>query len=239
MILTLALMLMTAADDPSADLKSLHTQIDARRLHTGEFIYQDSAKGKVLGESTISIRLNGSDSNYHFSAPTTGYADQRWESVATPTLTPISAQLTFGKGSDQPTVFQLHYADDKVTGTALDRRSSLPKTQILVSASINANTVDQRIDWATVMSFDLRKGTRFSFDVYDPTTGSSEVRVRVSPRRRIAVPAGSFQVLAVTYWVKKSTGAERYIVYATESLARIMVREDFPDGTISELVRRQ
>jgi hypothetical protein len=51
------------------------------------------------------------------------------------------------------------------------------------------------------------------------------------------VPAGSFQV--VTYWVKKSTGAERYIVYATERLPRIMVREDFPHGTISELVKRE
>jgi hypothetical protein len=108
-----------------------------------------------------------------------------------------------------------------------------------VDASINPNTVDQRIDWAMVMAFDLRKGTRFIFNVYDPATGSSEVRVQVSPRRRIAVPAGSFNVLSVTYWVKKSTGAERYIVYATESLPRFMVREDFPDGTVSELVKRQ
>jgi hypothetical protein len=88
------------------------------------------------------------------------------------------------------------------------------------------------------MAFDLRKGIGFEFNVYDPLTGVSEVRARVSPRR-IDVPAGSFHVLAVTYWVKKSTGAERYIVYATESLPRFMVREDFPDGTISELVKRQ
>jgi hypothetical protein len=238
MIVSIALMLMAAVDEPSADLKTLRTQIDARRLKTGEFTYQDSAKGKVLGESSITIRLNGNDSNYHFSAQTVGYADQHWESVASSTLTPISAQLTFGKGSDQPTAFQLNYADDKVTGSALNRHNSLPKTRIPVNASINSNTVDQRIDWATVMAFDLRTDTRFSFKVYDPTTGSSEVRVRVSPRRSIDVPAGSFQVLTVTYWVKKSTGAERYIVYATEKLPRFMVREDFPDGTISELAKR-
>ena len=238
MILSIALLLLAAADDANADLKTLHTQIDARRLQTGEFVYQDSAKGKVLGESTISIRVNGSDSNYHFSAQTTGYADQHWESVASPTLTPISARLTFGKRPEEPTAFQINYANEKVTGFALNRHSAEPRSQIPVNAAINSSTVDQRIDWATVMAFDLRKGTRFSFNVYDPTTGSSEVRVRVSPRRGIDVPAGSFQVLAVTYWVKKSSGAERYIVYATESLPRIMVREDFPDGTISELVKR-
>lgn len=239
MILSIALMLMAATAEPSVDLMTQRTQIDARRLQTGEFTYRDSAKGKVLGESSISIRLNGSDSNYHFSAQTTGYADQHWESIASATLTPISARLTFGKGDDQPTAFQLNYSNDKVTGSALNRRSALPKTPIPVNASINSNTVDQRIDWATVMAFDLRKGSRFTFDVYDPSTGSSEVRARVSPRGRIAVPAGNFNVLTITYWVKKSTGAERYIVYATESLPRFMVREDFPDGTISELVQRR
>jgi hypothetical protein len=45
-------------------------------------------------------------------------------------------------------------------------------------------------------------------------------------------------VLALTYRVEKSTGAEQYIVYAAESLPRSMVREDFPDGTVSELLKR-
>lgn len=239
MILSFALILMAAAGDPGRDLGTLRTQVDARRLQTGEFVYRDSANGKVLGESSISIRVGEHDSNYRFSAQTAGYADQHWESVASPTLTPISAQLTFGKGPDQPTTFELHYANDRVTGFTLNRHSSESKTRIPVNASINSNTVDQRIDWATVMAFDLRKGMRFGFNVYDPTTGTSEVRVQVSPRRRIDVPAGTFDVLAVTYWVKKSTGPERYIVYATTSLPRFMVREDFPDGTISELVKRQ
>lgn len=66
MILSIALMLMAATAEPSVDLMTQRTQIDARRLQTGEFTYRDSAKGKVLGESSISIRLNGSDSNYHF-----------------------------------------------------------------------------------------------------------------------------------------------------------------------------
>jgi hypothetical protein len=237
-ILSIALALTTASADPGTHLRALHAQFDARRLQTGEFVYRDSSKGKALGESSIGIRVGEEDSNYRFSAQTIGYADQHWESVASPTLSPVSARLTFGKGSDQPTAFDLHYAKGKVTGFALNRDSSEPRTQLPVNASIDSNTVDQRIDWATVMAFDLREGSRFSFNVYDAATGSSEVHARVSPRRRIDVPAGTFDVLAVTYTVKKSTGAERYIVYATESLPRFMVREDFPDGTISELVKR-
>jgi hypothetical protein len=244
-IFSIAMLLMTAtataltAGAAGTDPAAATTRADARRLQTGEFLYRDSAKGKVLGESLIGIRVGEQDSNYRFSVQTTGYADQHWEAVATPTMSPISARLTFGKGPDQPMAFDLHYVNDKVSGFALHRHSSDPRTQQPVDASIDSDTVDQRVDWATVMAFDLRKGSRFSFKVYDPATDKSDVNAQVSPRRRIVVPAGSFEVFAVTYWVKKSTGAERYIVYATESLPRFMVREDFPDGTISELVMRQ
>jgi hypothetical protein len=51
MILSVAFILMTAAGDASADLKTLHTQVDARRLQTGESVYQDSANGKVTGSA--------------------------------------------------------------------------------------------------------------------------------------------------------------------------------------------
>jgi hypothetical protein len=238
MIFSIALMLALSSADSGAAPGTLRTQIDARRLQTGEFIYRDSAKGKVLGESSISIRFERSDSSYHFSAQTTGYADQRWEAVASPSLTPIFAKLTFGKAGDQPTAFQLQYTDGKVTGFALDRHSAQPRTQRPVNAAIDADTVDQRIDWATVMSFDLRGGSRFRFKVYDPGTGSSEVHMQVSAPRQLVVPAGTFRVFAITYRVEKSTAAEQYIVYATESLPRSMVREDLPDGTVSELLKR-
>lgn len=48
----------------------------------------------------------------------------------------------------------------------------------------------------------------------------------------------STRVPAITYRVEKSTGAEQYIVYATESLPCSMICEDFPDGTVSELLAR-
>src|SRR5258708_9204897 len=125
MILSIALMLMTAAGEPGGKLGSI--PVDAHRLQTGEFIYQDSVKGKVLGESSISIRVSEHDSNYQFSAQTSGYADQHWESVATAALTPISAQLTFCNGHHHPTAFELQYADDKITVFYLSRHA--PDTQ--------------------------------------------------------------------------------------------------------------
>lgn len=236
MILSISLTLMAAAAGLGGTVR---TQLDAHRLQTGEFVYQDSVRGKVLGESLISIRLSDKDLSYHFSAQISGYADQHWESVATSAMRPISAQLSFGKGPDQPAAFQLRYSNGKVSGFTLSRPSSEPRSQLPVKASIDSSTVDQRIDWAAVMALDLRRASGFEFKVYDSATGSSVVRARVSPRRQIEVPAGIFRVLAVSYWVKKSTGVERYIVYTTENLPRFMVREDFPDGTISELVKRQ
>jgi hypothetical protein len=82
MMFSIALMLAFSSADSGVALGTLRTQIDAHRLQTGEFIYRDSAQGKVLGESSIGIRFERSDSNYHFSAQTNGYGDQRWEAVA-------------------------------------------------------------------------------------------------------------------------------------------------------------
>jgi hypothetical protein len=233
---SLALM-ASAGANPGAVL-SRQNQFDAHRLQTGEFFYRDSKQGEVLGGDWIRISREN-ESTYRFSTQISGPTDQQWESIASTILTPISAELSFGKGPEQPKAFQLHYANDRVTGFVLNRRSAEPKTPMPVSASIDSNTVDQRIDWAAVMALDLRRGTRFEFKVYDAITGSSEASVQVSPPHRLDVPAGSFRVLTLTYWVQKSTGAERYIVYATESLPRLMVREDFPDGTISELTKKQ
>jgi hypothetical protein len=79
MIFSIAFMLAASTPEADAALPALSTQVDARRLQTGDFIYRDSAQGEALGESSISIKFENSDSNYHFSSQTTGYAEQRWE----------------------------------------------------------------------------------------------------------------------------------------------------------------
>src|SRR5204862_3542956 len=57
-----------------------------------------------------------------------------------------------------------------------------------------------------------------------------------SPETRISVPAGTFDTVRIIYQIEKSKGTERYEVLATKALPRMMIREDFPNGTSSELV---
>jgi hypothetical protein len=204
---------------------------DAHRLKTGQFTYKDFANGKELGSGKITIEKDPASGNYQFSMRSSGYLAQRWEAVATPSFQPVSAKIRFGEA---PPYFELTYASGKVTGFVTSHSAGGAKHP--VDATVSPGTVDQRIDWAAVLSNDLHSGQRFQFNVYDPGIGTSHVLVVVGPPEQIHVPAGSFPVFRITYRIEKATGTEQYIVFATESLPRMMVREDFPDGTTSQLV---
>jgi hypothetical protein len=210
-------------------------QPDAHRLKTGEFTYRDSSHGKQLGTSRITIEKAATESNYDFAAETIGYGDQQWESVATSTFEPISAKLSFGPPASRSPEFDLTYTHRRVTGFVVSRPHSQTGVRRSVDALIPAGTVDQRIDWATVLASDLKPGAQFHFSVYDPGIGISPVLAQVGPLEEVHVPAGSFSVFRITYRVEKATGAEQYVVFASEDRPRVMVREDFPDGTVSEL----
>jgi hypothetical protein len=205
---------------------------DAHRLKTGQFTYKDSSNGKELGTSKIKIEKDPVSGDYHFSMQSSGYLAQRWEAVAKPSFEPISAKIRFGEA---PPYFDLTYASGRVTGFVTSRSTAGQKRH--VDATVSPGTVDQRIDWAAVLSNDLQPGQRFQFSVYDPGIGTSHVLATVSPLEQVHVPAGSFPVFRITYRIEKATGTEQYVVFATESLPRMMVREDFPDGTTSELVK--
>jgi hypothetical protein len=101
------------------------------------------------------------------------------------------------------------------------------------------DVVDQRIDWATVLAGDLKPGSEFRFEVYDPWIGISKAIAKVGPVEQVQVPAGTFAAYRVTYRIEKSTGAETYQVLASEAIPRMMVREDFPDGARSELIQME
>jgi len=209
---------------------------DAYRLKRGQFDYRDSNHGKQLGTSIITITKNLDNGNFNFAMESRGYNEQRWEAVATPYLAPLSAKLSFGKPSSSPPYFDLVYTPGRVAGLRSRSRSDTAP-QSSFEAFIAAGTVDQRIDWATVLASDLRSGRKFQFSVYDPSLGTSPVIAEVGPIEQISVPAGSFRVFKIQYRVQKTTGPEEYTVFATQSLPRVMVREDFPDGTVSELIR--
>lgn len=209
---------------------------DAHRLKTGQFDYRDTNGGKALGTSRISIVKVGADEEYNFSAETIGYGDQQWESIATSSFAPISAKLSFGKAGNRSPSFDLKYAAGRVSGFAVSHARSEAAINHAVDARISLDTVDQRIDWATVLASDLKPGAHFRFSVYDPAIGISAVLAQVSPVEQVRVPAGVFNAFRAEYRVEKATGTERYIVFASEQQPRVMLREDFPDGTISELL---
>ncbi len=109
----------------------------------------------------------------------------------------------------------------RVTGVAKQRK---------VDDSLTPDTVDQRIDWAVVMLLpEYKVGQQNSFRVYDPTTGNSAVSVKVSQ----ASQAGTVWVV---YSISKSNGAEEYRLLVRTTGPRLMLKEEFPNGAVTELV---
>jgi hypothetical protein len=216
---------------------------DAERMRLGEFEYSNSSGGKKVGDSTITIRLvDGLRRRYEFAAIArfstgfSGFGSQHWMCVTTPTLEPILATLTFGDSTHAPT-FEISYASGRVTGFVRNRKGPDAGVRRSVSAALPSGTFDQRVDWATVLASDLEPGTRFQFNVYDPSIGLSRAKGQVSAARWVRVPAGSFDVYPVVYEIVKSSGTERYEVFVTRETPRMIIREDFQNGVRGQLVR--
>jgi len=134
----------------------------------------------------------------------------------------------------------LKYADLKVSGDAATSASAderLPSSDQAVAGDITPDTVDQRIDWATVMTTDKRSGERFEFKVYDAKTASSRVHCEVSDAGMMDAPDGQVRALRFTYTVYKATGTEVYTVYASAVFPRVMLREDLPGKLVTTLVK--
>jgi len=204
--------------------------LDASRLRTGTFHYRTLVDGKPAGESEIKIRKSGD--NYVFSNAVGGAFSQSWEAIATGAFVPVSAKLIFGAGDKAEPKFDLAYHGARVTGLVYNK-SGYRK----IDDAVVADTVDQRIDWAVVMSLkDYRPGVESKFHVYDPGTGNSRVTVKIGQAESASVPAGTFQTFRVVYRIEKNGGTEEYRLLVTKDLPRMMVKEEFPNGAVTELV---
>jgi hypothetical protein len=211
---------------------------DARRLRVGRFTYRDRQDGKDVGGDEIVIQFL-SNSNYAFSAKITGAFRQCWESVAASDMSAISASLSMGEEACVTPRFELRYGSGRATGFSVSNNADAAPVRRSVDEAVPAGTIDQRIDWAYVMATDLRAGQTFRFAVYDPVTGVSQVAARVGPVERVEVPAGAFDVYRISYEVSKSRGVEAYVLFASAEIPRVMVREDFSNHLVSELVSMQ
>ena len=230
--LSLVLLTVTAAalgDTPS---------FDAARLRTGTFTYRDTVGSKPgnLSTSTITRLVDGS---YRFTADFPAF-DQSWETVATGSMSPVATTLKMRTREGRHYVMTLKYAGSKVSGEAVTSPSAderLPGQDLAVAGETGPGTVDQRIDWATVMTTDKKPGESFEFKVYDAKTGSSRVHCEVSDAGMMASPEGKVRAIRLTYTVYKSSGTEVYAVYTSAALPRIMLREDLPGSLVTTLVK--
>jgi hypothetical protein len=192
--------------------------------------------GKEAGLSWIEIRRSANSGNCVFSNLVIRSFSQSWEAVASLTFAPMSAKLSFGQGSAARTVFELSYQGNRVSGFVIPQKE--PSKRREVNEAITDDTVDQRIDWAAVMALkEYIERQKFQFRVYDPETGNSLVSVRIGETQTIAVPAGSFETVRVSYRIDKRGHAETYEVFVTKQTPRFMVKEKFPNGSMIELVK--
>jgi len=223
--------LANAADAPRA--------FDAARLKTGTFTYQDRLDGKPGSLSSCTVAKDGED--YRFSCDFPAF-DQSWNTLATSTMSPVSTELRMRTRQGRHYVLTLQYTGLKVSGDAVTSRSAderLPGADRAVEGDITPDTVDQRIDWATVMASDLQPGKSFEFKVFDAGTGLSRVHCEVGDAGMMDAPGGRVRALSFTYTVHKSTGTEIYTVYASAAFPRVMLREDLPGKLVSTLVEVQ
>jgi hypothetical protein len=218
-----------------ASAQDARPDLDAGRLQTGSFSFRTLVDGKEVGRSRIQIRRSADVRNYIFSNLVIGSFSQSWEAVASPTFGPVSAKLSFGQGSAARTAFDLSYQGNRVTGFITSQKEPLKKRE--VDEAVADDTVDQRIDWAAVMALEKYvQGQEFRFHVYDPGTGNSLVSVRTGESQTTTVPSGSFETVRVLYRIDKRSGAETYEVFVTKQAPRFLVKEKFPNGSITELV---
>jgi hypothetical protein len=216
---------------------------DPSRLKLARFHYRDLDHGKAVGTGTITIRRISDTGIYEFSNDVTlsedfrGFRSQRWQATTSGDFAPIDATLAFVNESRSVPAFELHYSNGRVSGFAVDRKDPDNMIRHTVDDTVPVDTIDQRIDWAAAMASDLAPGRRYQFNVYDPVTGVSGAVERVGRRMNIHTPAGRFSTYQIVYEINKLGKLERYVAYATQRSPRFLVREDFPNGVITELTR--
>jgi len=237
-LVCLALITVAACGGVRADATHPETRrsFDASRLRTGRFSYHTTLEGKDAGNSTISIDRTD-EATYRFRNEVTGMFRQTWESTATRAFQPLSASLGLGANDNKSVSMRLVYEGQAVHGTATKADPVLGPQTNTVSARIPEDTVDQRIDWAVMVASETPSGQPFHFSVYDPWIGVSRVSAHAGAAEQVRVPAGAFDAHRMTYRIEKSSGTVQYVVWVSEQAPCFLVREDFPNGAITELTQ--
>jgi len=204
----------------------------AKTLREGRFVYRETVAHKDTSTFTIEIRRRADDS-WRFTGEGSG---QRWEAITDSLFRPRSAMLSMSRHG-RPYEFHLRYAGDSVFALVSSVDSAANAIKDSSAAAIRGATIDQRIDWASLMASDLGAGSSAAYSVYDPATGSSQLAASASNGPTLASPDGPRATIKLDYIICKAGKSESYSVFATKGPQRMMVREDLRGDIVAELVR--
>jgi hypothetical protein len=210
--------------------------LDANHLKLGHFKFRTLQDGKDVGEDEITVQKNPATGNFEFSDEIEGKFAQQWSATTTPQFKPIAAKLAFGSGDARRTAFEFVYKDGRAIGTTTPRTQGAPSQPTAFDVAVPADTVDQRIDWASVMTLDLNAGGHFEYHVFDPGTGVSRISINISGPETIKVPAGSYEAMRISYRIEKANGTEVYQVLTNRHGPRMLLREEFQNGAVTDLI---
>jgi hypothetical protein len=217
--------------------EGVRPSFDAERIRLGSFHYENTMNGEGAGGSTISVARVARDS-FRFRNEVVGTFRQTWACESNRALEPAQVTLGFGERDDRGRRMRLVYRGSQVSGTATRIDKAGAEVTEQVSAAVPADVVDQRVDWAALMSAPLAAGQRYSFSVYDPWSGLSRVDARVESGGQTRVPAGSFETFLVVYRIDdRVRGPHEFRAWVSAATPRFLVRELFPNGAAAELAR--
>jgi hypothetical protein len=202
------------------------TKFNATNLREGRFTYQIAIDGKSIGRSTIEIRRLSGAYRIDFDSKD---VQQSWSSTFDAAFRPVAAELHM-PGRKIPYHMSLTYGTGVVSGQEIKGEATTP-----VRANFGGQLVDQRVDWAAMMAAENAVGGVKTV-VYDPGTGMSVLEGARQPGEVMQTVLGTQPSIHLNYTILKKDHAEHYLVYATASLPRVMLREDMPNGLVAELV---
>jgi hypothetical protein len=206
---------------------------DANKLREGRFTYDLTDDGRPARRFVLTIRRTA-DGSVKITGEAEG-VDQRWESQASRSFAPQRAELSLSRRGE-PYHMELAYHAGRVTVVETTGRAPQAR-RTERQASVGRATVDQRVDWASVMATTLLPGHAAAYRVFDALTGSSVLTVHAEHAGTLSSPIGDRPAFRLEYQVCKRGAPESYVVYATRETPRFMLREELRGHEVSILSR--
>jgi hypothetical protein len=207
---------------------------DASRMREGRFTYDLTEDGSAAGQFVLTIRRQP-NGTWKLTGDAIGF-EQHWDAVTTAQFKPLRATLIMRR-QDQPYRMELRYNAEHVTAIEITSNGAATQSHKSRTEKSPAATVDQRIDWASMLASDLVPGQTAGFYVFDALTGSSPLCASASRAPRMSSPLGDQNVIRFDYRVNKRGETEAYTVYATDAIPRVMLREDLRGHEVAILSR--